>query len=47
MASFVDILTSETTKKGCFYNADVDYKILKTLSDVNTNWKNYNFIVLK
>ena len=45
MSTFVDILTSETNKKGCFYNADVDDKILKTLADVNINWKNYNFIV--
>jgi Ni2+-binding GTPase involved in maturation of urease and hydrogenase len=45
MASFVDILTNETNKKGCFYNADVDDKTLKTLADVNTNWQNYNFVV--
>jgi hypothetical protein len=45
MATFVDIIKNETNKLGCFYNADVDDKTLKTLGDVNKNWIKYNFVV--
>ena len=38
-------LESLTEKTGICYNSQTDDKVIKTLKDVNTTWKNYNFVL--
>lgn len=45
MEALKNTLENATEKKGIFYNADVDDKIKNGLKDINTTWKEYNFII--
>jgi len=45
MAEIHKMLTDETGKNGEFYNADVDDTKKITLKDVNTNWRDLDFII--
>lgn len=45
MEQIYGLITSETGKKGVFYNADVDDKLKKGLKDVNKSWEDKDFII--
>lgn len=45
MEEIYEVLQHTTGKKGIFYNAAIDDKVKKGLKDVNTSWKNQDFIL--
>lgn len=45
MEAFYNMLMAETGKMGLFYNSDIDEKIKAGLRDVNTSWKDCNFVI--
>lgn len=45
MAMMQTVFERETGKKGIAYNADSEDAILKTLSDVNKNWSEVDFVI--